>query len=96
MGVVVLNLHQRQGFPAAPRLGVGSGEIVRMEVADQLRHLDAKQTLKVGDLSLIVGQGLGIFQVADVLAQEEGPALRQGKRGFLFCAAGQNPGTVRL
>lgn len=34
MGVVVLNLHQRQGFPAAPRLGVGSGEIVRMEVAD--------------------------------------------------------------
>ena len=96
MGVMVLHLNQRKPFLTAPRQGVGGGKIVWVQVTDQTVHLDAEEPLEMGDLSLIVGQGLHIFQVADVLAQEKGPALGQGEGRLLLRAAGQNPGTVRL
>ena len=96
MGVVMLHLHQGQPLPLAPLLGVGRGEVVRMQVTDQSGGGNAEQALEMFDLSLVVGQSLGVFQVADVLTQEERPPFGQGEGCFLLRAAGQHPRTIRL
>ena len=48
------------------------------------------------NLSLVVGQCLGVFQVADVLAQEERSPFGQGEGRFLLRAAGQHARAIRL
>ena len=48
------------------------------------------------NLSLVVGQGLGVFQVADMLTQEERSPFGQGEGRFLFRAAGQHARTILL
>lgn len=87
VGVVMLHLHQGQPLPLAPLLGVGRGEVVRMQVTDQSGGGNAEQALEMFDLSLVVGQSLGVFQVADVLTQEERPPFGQGEDAF--CSAPQ-------
>ena len=96
MGVVMLHLHQGQPLPLAPLLGVGRGEVVRVQVTDQLGGGNAEQALEMLDLPLVVGQSLGVFQVADVLTQEERPPFGQGEGRFLFRSAGQHARAILL
>ena len=94
--MVMLHLHQGQPLPFTPLLGVGRGEVVRVQVTDQLGGGDAEQALEMFDLSLVVGQGLGVFQVADVLTQEERSPFGQGEGRFLLRAAGQHARAILL
>ena len=87
--MMVLHLPERDPLPFRPLLGIAGGEIVRMQVADQHLRVNIKQALKVADLLFIVFQGLQVFQVPDVLAEEGVLALGRTETGLLFRAAGK-------
>ena len=70
MGVVVLHLQQRNSIPPGTLLGITGGEIVRMEITHKRLRLYVKQLLKMCDLTLVVGQGGDVFQIADMLGGE--------------------------
>ena len=88
--VMVLHLQQRQALPLRPLAGVGGGEIVRMQVADELLRTDVKQTLEVGDLLFVVFQRLEVFEISDVLAGEHIVPLRQAEARLLLGSAGED------
>ena len=68
--MVMLHRQHRDPLLLAPLLRIGGGEIVRVLVTDQKSGFRIEETLKMGDLLLVMLQGLGVFQIADVLAEK--------------------------
>ena len=87
--MMVLHLQERDLFLFRPFLGITGGEVIRMQVADDCLRMDVEEPLKMPDLLFIVFQGLQVFEVPDMLAEEGVLSLPRTEAGLLFRAAGK-------
>lgn len=61
-----------------------------MQIADVQRRLETEQIPVCLQRLCIVGEGLGILQISDVGAEENGTAPPKGERGLLLSAHGKD------
>ena len=67
---MVLHAQQRNILIFAPLTGVGGGEVIRMQIANDHFRLDIKQVFKVRDLLPVIVQRFQILQIAYMLRRE--------------------------
>jgi hypothetical protein len=90
MGVMVLDSPERKLLLRCPFHGISCREIVRMEIMDEGLGFEAEQLFINPDGCLKVFQGLKVFHVSHVLAQERIPVTGQAEGVLQFCAARQD------
>ena len=97
MGPVVLDLQQGQAARRGHGLCLAGGKVVGVQVAHQRPRRDAEQPQLRFEGGAVVVEGLGVLQIADVLAEKDVAVPPGGKAGFLFGPKGQYPvgGAVR-
>ena len=97
MGPVVLHLQQGQAPLRGHGLGLPGGKIVGVQVAGQGPGHDAEQPQLGLEGGAVVVQGLGVFQIADVLAEKDVAVPPGGKARLLLGPQSQHPvgGAVR-
>ena len=80
--VRVMVLYRKHG--QALRFSPPCGQVIRMQIADQLLGRDPKEIAEPGNLRLVMGQRLGVFEVADVLAVKGVLPLAHGEARLLL------------
>ena len=90
VGPVVLHLQQRQPAAGGQGLRLPGGGIVGVQVAGQRPRRKAEQAGLRVQRGAVMVQRLGVFQVADVLAQKDVAAPARGEPGFLLGPEGQH------
>ena len=86
VGVVVLHFDQGQVLAGGALLGVAGGQVIGVQVAGEDFGLDAEQALEMGNPFFEGVQGLVVFHVADVVA-EEGVVLVAARQKVFFSSA---------
>ena len=86
MGPVVLHLQQGQAPLRGHGLGLPGGKIVGVQVAGQGPGHDAEQPQLGLEGGAVVVQSLGVFQIADVLAEKDAWRSRPAAKPA-FCSA---------
>ena len=97
MGPVVLHLYKGQPAPVGHGPGLAGGEVVGVQIAGHHPRRSAEQPQLRVQGGAVVVEGLGVFEVPDVLAEKDMPPPPGGKARLLLGPEGQHPvgGAVR-
>ncbi len=90
VGLMMLDLQQRQSFPAGALHGVTGAGVVGVQVANQQLRLEGEQVLVMGDGLGEGTEGGVVIEVAEVMAEQGMPVASQGKGGLELPAERQD------